>query len=110
MIIATKKEKKLSKKDNPPPSQWTIVKFQQWLETYPITDLSDVVFLRAEMQAQLIIVTNAVEQKKSKEQKLLRYDGGNNWYGNYPILHLILTLDETEFRSAYMEHHNLLDN
>ena len=43
------------------------------------------------MQTRLIVVTKAVEQKQSKEQKLLQYDDGNNWYGKNPILHLIHT-------------------
>jgi len=45
------------------------------------------------MQAQLIVVTKAAEQKQSEEQKLLQYDDGNNWYGKDPILRLIHTLD-----------------
>ena len=59
------------------------------------------------MQARLIIVTKAVEQKQSEEQKLLQYDDGNNWYGKDPILRLIHTLDETEIWRAHMDRHNL---
>ena len=59
------------------------------------------------MQARLIVVTKAAEQKQSEEQKLLQYDDGNNWYGKDPILHLIHTLDETEIRHAYKDRHNL---
>ena len=106
-LLATKKGKQLSKKDNPSPGQWTMLKCQNWLESYAITDPSDVNFLRSEMQARQIIVTKAVEQKQSEEQKLLQYDDGNNWYGKDPILHLIHTLDETEIRHAYMDRHNL---
>jgi hypothetical protein len=42
--IATKQPSKVSKKDNPSPNQWTITKCQQWLETFPITNPSDVIF------------------------------------------------------------------
>jgi hypothetical protein len=60
------------------------------------------------MQARLIIVTKAVEQKQSEEQKLLQYDhDGNNWYGKDPTLRLIHTLDDTEIWLAYMDRHNL---
>ena len=59
ILIATEKGKKLSKKDNPSPTQWTIVKCQTWLKTYAITDPSDVTFLRSEMQARLIVVTKS---------------------------------------------------
>ena len=107
ILIATKKGKKLSKKDNPSPSQWTIVKCQKWLEEVAITDLSDVTFLSSEMQAWLIIVTKAAKQKLSEEQQLLQYDDGNNWYRKDPILRLIHTLDETEIWVACMDHHNL---
>jgi hypothetical protein len=77
-LLATKKGGKLSKKDKPSPGQWTMLKCQNWLESYAITDPSDDTFLRSEMQAQLIVVTKAVEQKQSEEQKLLQYDDGNN--------------------------------
>ena len=59
------------------------------------------------MQARLIVVTKAAEQKQSKEQKLLQYDDGNNWYGKDPILRLIHTLDETEIWCVYLDCHNL---
>ncbi len=64
----------LSKKDNPLPSQWTITKCQKWLETFPIANPSDVIFLCSEMQAWLKVVTAAMEQKKSLEQQLLSHD------------------------------------
>ena len=108
-LLATKKGKKLCKKDNPSPSQWTMLKCQNWLESYAITDPSDVTFLRSEMQAWLIVVTKAAEQKQSEEQKLLQYDDGNSWYGKDPILRLIHTLDKTEIRRAYMNRHNLFN-
>ncbi len=47
--IATKMGSKLSKKDNPLPNQWTIPKCQKWLDLYPLSDNSDVAFLRAEI-------------------------------------------------------------
>jgi len=59
------------------------------------------------MQARLIVVTKAAEQKQSEEQKLIQYDDGNNWHGKDPILHLIHTLDETEIWRACMDCHNL---
>ncbi len=90
------------------PSQWTIQKCQSWLDMHPISDWSDLTFLRAKILARLDIVTKAVEQKRSKEQKLLTSDG-NNWYGNDPILHLIHTLDETEIRRLYINRHDLLN-
>ncbi len=105
--IATKRGSKLSKKDNPSPSQWMIPRCQKWLDLYPISDYSDTVFLCSEIQVQLDIVAKAVEQKKSEEQKLRASDVGNNWYGNDPILCLIHTLDETEIRRAYMNRHDL---
>jgi hypothetical protein len=74
---------------------------------HPISDLSDLTFLRSEILIWLIIVTKAVEQKKSKEQKLLTSNNGNNWYVNDPILCLIHTLDETEIRHLYMNQHDL---
>jgi len=37
-LFATKKGEKLSKKDNPPPGQWTMLKCQNWLESYAITN------------------------------------------------------------------------
>ena len=49
---------------------------------YPIRDDSDVAFLCSEIQLRLDVVTKAVEQKKSEEQKLRASDVGNNWYGN----------------------------
>ena len=82
ILIAIEKGKKLSKKDNPSPAQWqwTIVKCQTWLETYTITDPSDVTFLRSEMQARLIVVT------KSEEQQLNQYDdGGTTGMGKIPF-------------------------
>jgi hypothetical protein len=100
IIIAVKRGSKLSKKDNPSPSQWTIRRCQKWIDLYPIWDNSDVAFLCAEIQVRLDIVAKAVEQKKSEEQKLRASNVGNNWYGNYPILHLIHTLDETEIHHA----------
>jgi hypothetical protein len=84
-----------------------MLKCQNWLESYAITDPSDVTFLRSEMQARLIVVTKTAEQKQSEEQKLLQYDDGNNWYGKDPILRLIHTLDKTEIRRAHMDGHNL---
>jgi hypothetical protein len=105
--IAAKRGSKLSKKDNPSPNQWTIPRCQKWLDSYPIRDESDVAFLRSEIQLRLDVVTKAVEQKKSEEQKLCAGDVGNNWYGNYPILRLIHTLDETDIRRAYMNRHDL---
>ena len=93
--IATKRGSKLSKKDDPLPNQWTILKCQKWLDLYPISNDSDNAFLHAEIQVQLDIVTKAVEQKKSEEQKLRASNASNNWYGNDPILCLIHTLDET---------------
>ena len=59
------------------------------------------------MQARLIIVTKAVEQKQSEEQKLLQYDDGNNWYGKDPILCLIHTWNDTEIWRAHLDCHNL---
>jgi hypothetical protein len=59
------------------------------------------------MQAQLIVVTKAAEQKQSEEQKLLQYDDGKNWHGKDPILRLIHMFDETKIWRAYMDHHNL---
>jgi hypothetical protein len=70
-------------------------------------DNSDIAFLHAEIQVQLDIVAMALEQKKSKEQKLWTSNDGNNWYGDDPILCLIHTLDETEIRRAYMNRHDL---
>ena len=84
-----------------------MLKCQDWLESYAITDPSDVTFLHKEVQAWLIVVTKAAEHKQSEEQKLLQYDDGNNWYGKDPILRLIHTLDETEIWCAYMDCHNL---
>jgi hypothetical protein len=106
--IATKQSSKLSKKENPLPSQWTITKCQQWLETFPIINPSDVIFLCSEMQVWLKIAAVAVEQKRSEEQRLLSHDDGNDWYGNNPILHLIHTSDKMEIRHAYMGCHDLL--
>ncbi len=100
--VHTMKAKTVSKKDNPMPSQWTIQKCQSWLDTHPISDRSDLTFLRAKILARLDIVTKAVEQKKSKEQKLLTSNDGNNWYDNDPILCLIHTLDKMEIRRSYM--------
>jgi hypothetical protein len=59
------------------------------------------------MQARLNDVAEAMEQRKSEEQKLLSHDDGNNWYGNDPVLRLIHTLDKMEIRHAYMRQHNL---
>jgi hypothetical protein len=70
-----------------------IPRCQKWLDLYPILDDSDIAFLHAEIQVQLDIVAKAKEQKKSEEQKLRASNGGNNWYGNDPILCLIHTLD-----------------
>jgi hypothetical protein len=94
--------KTVLKKDNPLPSQWTIQKRQIWLDTHPISDRSDLTFFTCRNLARLDIVTKAVEQKKSKEQKLFTSNDGDNWYGNDPILCLIHTLDETEIRRLYM--------
>ena len=108
--IAAKRGSKLSKKDNPSPSQWTIPRCQFWLDSHPILDESDVAFLRSEIQLRLDVAKKAVEQKKSEEQKLRASDvgnNGNNWYGNDPILRLIHTLDETDIRRAYMNRHDL---
>ncbi len=69
--ITTKQAKQLSKKDDPLPSQRMITKCQMWLKTYALTDPSDVIFLCSEMHAWLKVVAEAVEQKKSEEQKLL---------------------------------------
>jgi hypothetical protein len=55
-----------------------MLKCQNWLESYAINDPSDVTFLRSEMQAWLVVVTKAAEQKQNEEQKLLQYDDGNN--------------------------------
>ncbi len=74
---------------------------------YPIRDDSDVAFIRAKIQVRLDIVTKAVEQKKSEEQKLCASDVGNNWYGHDPILCLIHTLDETDICRTYMNWHDL---
>ena len=99
---------KVTKKDQPSPSQWTIIKCQNWLESSPITDPSDVIFLRTELQLRLNVLTKAVEQKKSEDQKLLIHDDdGKNWCGNDPILRLIHTLDDTVIRRAYMTRHNI---
>ncbi len=106
--IATKQPSKVSKKNNPSPNnQWTITKCQQLLETFPITNLSDIIFLCSEMQVRLKVTAAAMEQKRYEEQRLQNHDEGNNWYGNNPILRLIHTLDKTEIRRAYMERHNL---
>jgi hypothetical protein len=105
--IATKQAAKVSKKDNPSPNQWTITKWQQWLEAFPITNPSDVIFLCSEMQVWLKVTAAAVEQRRSEEQRLQNHDDGNNWYGNNPILCLIHTLDEMEIRHAYMGRHDL---
>ena len=59
ILLATLKGEKLSKKDNPSPGQWNMLKCQDWLESYAITDPSDVTFLRSEMQARLIVVTKS---------------------------------------------------
>ena len=59
------------------------------------------------MQARLIVVTKAAEQKQSEEQKLIQYDDGNIWHGKDPILHHIHTLDEMEIWRACMDCHNL---
>ncbi len=75
--ITTKRGSKLSKKDNPLPSQWTIPRCQKWLDLYPISDYSDNVFLCSEIQVRLDIVAKAVEQKKSEEQKLRASNVGN---------------------------------
>jgi hypothetical protein len=108
IIIATKMGGKVTKKDQPSPSQWTIIKCQNWLESSPITDPSDVNFLRTELQLRLNVLTKAVEQKKSEDQKLLIHDDdGKNWCGNDPILRLIHTLDDTVIRRAYMTRHNI---
>ena len=108
ILLATLKGEKLSKKDNSFPGQWNMLKCQDWLERYAITELSDVTFLRSEMQARLTVVTKAAEHKQSEEQKLLQYDhDGNNWYGKDPILRLIHILDETDIRCAYMDRHNV---
>ncbi len=105
--IAAKRGSKLSKKDNPSPSQWTIPRCQKRLDLYSISDNSDIAFICAKIQVQLDIVAKAVEQKKSEEQNLRASDVGSNWYGNDPILHLIHTLDETEIRCTYMNWHDL---
>jgi len=105
--IATKRGSKLSKKDNPSPSQWTIPRCQKWLDLYPILDYSDTVFLCSEILVRLDILTKAVEQKKSEEQKLSASSVSNKWYGNDPFLCLIHTLDETEIRRAYINWHDL---
>ncbi len=91
------------------PSQWTIPRCQKWLDLYPIWEDSDVAFLHAEIQVRLDVMTKAVEQKKSEEQKLCASDVGNNWYwyGNDPILRLIHTLDETDIHRTYMNRHDL---
>ena len=101
--ITTKRGSKLSKKDNPSPSQWTIPRCQKWLDVYPILDNSDIAFLCVEIQVQLVIVAKAMEQKKSEEQKLCASNVSNNWYGNDPILCLIHTLDETEIPPCVYE-------
>jgi hypothetical protein len=87
--IVTKRGSKLSKKDNPSPSQWTIPRCQKWLDFYPILVDSDITFLCAKIQVRLDFVAKAVEQKKSEEQKLCARNDGNSWYGNDPILCLI---------------------
>jgi hypothetical protein len=107
IIIATKQGGKLLKKDNPSPNQWTVGKCHKWLESFPIADPSDVIFLHTEMQARVNVATKAVEQKRREEQKLLSNDDDNNWYGNDPILRLIHTSDETEIRHAYITRHSL---
>ena len=108
--IATKRGSKLSKKDDPLPNQWTILKCQKWLDLYyPNLDDSDIAFLCAKIQVRLDIVAKAMEQKKSEEQKPHASNNGNNWYGNDPILCLIHTLDETEIHHAYMNWHDLLN-
>ncbi len=99
--ITTKQSSKVSKKDNPLPNQWTITKCQQWLELFPITNPSDIIFLCSEMQVQLKVTAAAVEQKRSEEQRLQSHDDGNNWDGNNPILRLIHTLDKTEIRHVH---------
>jgi hypothetical protein len=105
--IATKQSTKVSKKGNPLPSQWTITKCQQWLEAFPITDPSGIIFLCSEMHVRLKVTTAAVEQKRSEEQRLQNHDDENYWYGNNPILCLIHTLDEMEIGRAYMGLHDL---
>jgi hypothetical protein len=70
-------------------------------------DLSDVIFLWAKIQVQLVILAKAVEQKKSEEQKLWTSGNGSSFYGNDPILCLIHTLDETKIHRAYMNGHDL---
>jgi hypothetical protein len=105
--ITTKQSTKLSKKDNPLPSQWTITKCQQWLKAFPITNPSDIIFLCSEMHVWLKLTAAAMQQKRSEKQRLLSHDDGNKCYGNNPILHLIHTLDEMEIRRAYMGHHDL---
>jgi hypothetical protein len=95
--LVTKTAKKLSKKDNPTPSQWMIQTCQMWLDNFqPVWCL----FLHAEILTRLNIVTKAMEQKNSEEKKLLTGNNGNNWYSNNPILRLIHTLDETEIRCS----------
>ncbi len=106
---ATKQSTKVSKKDNPLPSQWTITKCHQWFEAFPITNPSDIIFLCHEMQVQLKVTAASVEQKRSEEQRLQNHDDGNNWYGNNPILRLIHTLDEMGIRHAYMGRHDLMN-
>ena len=105
--LVTTTAKKLSKKDNPTPSQRTNQTCQRWLDTHPIYNQSDAIFLHSEILARLNIVTKAMEQKNSKEKMLLTGDNGNNWYGNDPILCLIQTLDEMEIRCSYMNHRDL---
>ena len=56
IYIATKRDSKLPKKDNPSPNQWTISKCQKWLDMYPISDRSDVTFLWAKIQVRLDVV------------------------------------------------------
>jgi hypothetical protein len=76
--ITTKQSIKVSKQDNPSSNQWTITKCQQWLEAFPITNPSDVIFICSEMQVRLKVTAVAVEQKRCKEKRLQNHDDGNN--------------------------------
>ena len=58
---------KLSKKDNPSPSQWTIIRCQKWLDLSLILDDSDIAILCAKIQVRLdAIVAKALSLSKRR--------------------------------------------
>lgn len=80
----------------PKPAYWAANKLQEWLESHPITSITDVEFLRRETRRLQDILSLVAADEEND------VPSGANWIGNLPHLRLILCLTEDDCRASFV--------